>query len=70
MRTLTVLLVTFAALLSAPALMAQTAPAPGGPNAQAQSSSDDAKSEKEKKEARKARREHRKMVNHRIRRKH
>ncbi len=71
MRIVAVLSLMFAALLSGPAVMAQAqSPAPDTAAGEARAGAAEAKSEKDKKEARKARREHRRMVNHRIRRKH
>ena len=69
MRAMAVLILMFAGLLSAHGAMAQ-ATQPVSSGAESQARTDEAKSEKDKKEARKARREHRRMVNHRIRRKH
>jgi hypothetical protein len=71
MHIIAVLLLSIAAVALPPSARAQTTPRPApGVSTEQGRAAGDAKSEQEKKEARKARREHRKAVNHRVRRKH
>lgn len=73
MRIIATLLLAAAAIALPPSAQAQPAPLPvsGTPEkGQSEATTDNAKSAQEKKEARKARREHRRAVNHRLRRKH